>query len=532
MSGILLPGQENQPPQDDDGNAGGGLILPSGYESKQAPKPVESIPVDDPSAPDAAASAQASGEQPEGADNASPQAEAGQPQLDIKYPPSGAQVQCPNCGASYTTPVFTIIDLGADPALKSPLLGGQINMAMCQSCGAAGQLSVPLMIHVPEEEFLGVFVPQGGGINDVESQRVIGNLTQQIMRDLPQEDRKGYMLQPQQFFDWNRMVEKLWGFEGVTPEMLRRQSEQSNLVQSLLRIGNDDGALQIAADRNKELIDRDFFTIIEQMAMSMSAQGQNQAAQGLMVMHEKLIGMTDTGKEILEQRERVQAVVEQITPETSREDLLQLMIDSWATEDGEQVVSTLTMAMGPALDYDFLMQLTQKIDSTSTDEEKQSLEEMRELILEIQQQQKQSQQAAIQQMQAVLQEILQAEDTEAELRKYAAAIDENFLGILAANIQSAQESNAAAAVQRLTAVYNQAMAIFQEKLPPEVRFLQNLMATPDQAAAKKMLQDNRQMLTKDLLETMATLEGQMRDAERTEQADKLKSLRSQASLML
>lgn len=526
MSGILLPGQENQPPKDDAGSgSGGGLILPKGYESKnQAPKPVESIPVEESAPADTAAA-------PEAATEAR-QPEAGQPQIQLKYPPSGAQVQCPNCGTTYTTPIFTIIDLGADPALKSPLLGGQINTAVCQSCGAAGQLSVPLMIHVPEENFLGVFAPQGGGINDAETQRIIGNLTQQLMRDLPQEERKGYMLQPQQFFDWTRMVEKLWGFEGVTPEMLRRQSDQSNLIQSLLRIGNDDTALKIAADRGKALIDRDFFTIIEQMAMSMSSQGQGQAAQGLMGLHEKLIGMTETGKEILAQRERVQNLVEQITPETTRTDILDMMITAWPTEDGEEVVSTLTMGMGAALDYEFLMELTQRIEQAPTDEETESLSEMRDLILEIQGQQKQSQQAAVQQMQALLQEVLQSQDTEATLRQYAAAIDENFLALLSANIQSAQEKNAAAAIQRLTQVYNQAMTIFQEKLPPEVRLLQGLMATPDQAAAKKMLQENRSMISRELIETMSGLETQMRGAGRAEQADKLKSLRSQAALML
>ena len=262
MSGILLPGQENRPPQGDDSPAGGedsGLILPKGYSSKQAeaPKPVEAQPLTpEPTASESEAAAPATDDQAQ-------QPQGQQPQIDLKYPPSGLQVQCPSCSTPYATPVFTIIDLGADLALKTPLLGGQINMAQCPSCGAAGMLSAPLMIHVPEEEFLGVYVPQGGGMDNLQSQKLIGDLTQQLMRDLPTEERKGYILQPQQFFDWNRLIEKIWGFEGVTPEMLRRQAEQSNLVQSLMRLANDDSALELAAERNKELIDRDFFTLIE-----------------------------------------------------------------------------------------------------------------------------------------------------------------------------------------------------------------------------------------------------------------------------
>ena len=48
---------------------------------------------------------------------------------------------------------------------------------------------------------------------------------------------------------------------------------------------------------------------------------------------------------------------------------------------------------------------------------------------------------AVQQVQALLQEVLQASDTEAALRQYAPAIDENFLALLAANIKAAEEKN-------------------------------------------------------------------------------------------
>ena len=531
MSGILLPGQENRPPQGDDSPAGGedsGLILPKGYSSKQAeaPKPVEAQPLTpEPTVSESEAAAPATDDQAQ-------QPEGQQPQIDLKYPPSGLQVQCPSCSTPYATPVFTIIDLGADPALKTPLLGGQVNMAQCPSCGAAGMLSAPLMIHVPEEEFLGVYVPQGGGMDNLQSQKLIGDLTQQLMRDLSTEERKGYILQPQQFFDWNRLIEKIWGFEGVTPEMLRRQAEQSNLVQSLMRLANDDSALELAAERNKELIDRDFFTLIEQMAMTMGNQGQAQAAQGLMVLHQKLLGITDAGKEVLAQRERVQTILQKITPESTRSDLLNLMIETWPTDDGEEVVTSIVMSAGRALDYEFLMELAQRIEKAETPEQAESLGEMRDLILEMQAQQKQSQEAMVQQIQAVLQEVLQADDSEAALRQYASAIDENFLGMLSVNIQSAQQNNATAAVQRLTNIYNQAMAIYQEKLPPQVRFLQALMAAPDLAEAKKLLQENRNMLNKELVETMSRLEEQMREAKRDEQADRLKSLRGQVSLML
>ena len=81
-------------------------------------------------------------------------------------------------------PVFTIIDLGVNPELGPAILGGQVNMAMCPQCGAGGALGAPLMVHDPAHEFLGVYVPPTG-VDDVQRQRIIGDLTQTLMRRLP-----------------------------------------------------------------------------------------------------------------------------------------------------------------------------------------------------------------------------------------------------------------------------------------------------------------------------------------------------------
>ena len=53
--------------------------------------------------------------------------------------------------------------------------------------------------------------PSAGGMNDMQAQRIIGDLTQTLMRKLPAESRRGYMLQAKQFFDWQRFTEVLWG---------------------------------------------------------------------------------------------------------------------------------------------------------------------------------------------------------------------------------------------------------------------------------------------------------------------------------
>jgi len=211
------------------------------------------------------------------------------------------------------------------------------------------------------------------------------------MRDLPTEARKGYLLQPQQFFDWGRLIEVLWGFEGVTPEMLRRNADQRAQLQNLLKLVNDDSALKIGIERSGDLIDRDFFTMLEQMVMMMSQQGQQQAAQGLLVLREKLLEMTPAGAEVKQLQERAQAVLEKISTLTSHADLASLLIDTWNEEDGEAIVGSVAVAAAPALDYQFLMVLTERMDAAKDDDERASLEDLRDLIVQIQAEQQQSQ---------------------------------------------------------------------------------------------------------------------------------------------
>ena len=178
------------------------------------------------------------------------------------------------------------------------------------------------------------------------------------------------------------------------------------------------------------------------------------------------------------------------------------------------------------------MLVSQQIESSTDPEERARLEELRQLMTSMQEQQTQSRQAVAQQVQQILQEVLQATDPEAKLREFAEYIDENFLGVLAANIQAAQRNNSLAAARRLQKVYEQAMAVVQESMPPQMQLLNQLLTAPDKAALNQLLQEHRNLLNREFVETLKELEGQMRQSNRQEIADRIKSLRAQISLMV
>jgi len=523
MSGILLPGQEKKPTP-----TGGGIELPQGFSRRRekseeppaAPKPVESAPAETVAPP---------AEEITPAEGATP----GQPKLDLLFPPTGAQIRCPSCGTSYVVPVFNIVDLGVNPELKAPLLSGQINVAACPSCGAGGPLGTLLMVHEPNHQFLGVFVPgqPQAGKGELQQQKAIGDLTQTLMRKLPTEARKGYMLQPKQFHDWQRFMEQMWEFEGVTPEMMRRQRNQSELLQRLAGLADDPKALELVLQRSSDLIDRDFFALLDRLMMLSSQQGQG-GTEILLRLRTQLLELTEVGKVIKQQQDKVREILADLTANTTREELLEKILTAWRQTDGREIVGGLLGAIAPMFDYQFLMLVSQRIESESNPEDHARLEELRQLIVTLQEQQMQSRQTMVQQVQQVLQEVLQATDPVAKLREFADYIDENFLNVLAANIQAAQRNNSSAAARRLQQIYEQAMTIVQESMPDEMRLLNQLISAPDKATTNKLLQENRKSLTKEFVETLKELEGQMREGSRPEIADRLKSLRAQITLMI
>jgi hypothetical protein len=521
MSGILLPGQENKPASDIK------IELPGGFSSRrkgEEPKPEE-------------APAESTAETPE--QPAEPPAEAGtparggrgQPQIDLLFPPTGVQIRCPNCGNTYAVPLFSIIDLGVNPELKGPLLSGQVNVAVCPNCGAGGPLGAPLLIHEPDHQFLGVFAPASAQNLDVQQQKAIGDLTQTLMRKLPQEARKGYMLQPRQFADWNQLMEQLWEFEGVTPEMLRRQRNQGELLQRAVALANDRKALELAIQqRGADLVDRDFFALLDRYIVMANGQGQN--AEPLLQLRNQLLEITPAGRQIKERQEKVRGILQGLGANTTRDQLLDTILNAWQGDEGREIASALVLAVTPLLDYQFLMTVSQRLEAATDETERQRLDELRQLIMTVQQQQTQAQQAVVQQVQQVLQEVLQAPDLGEALRQYADFIDETFLSVLAANIQAAQRNNATAAARRLQQVYDAAMALVQESLPEEMQLINQLLNAPDKAALTKLLQEHRPKLNKEFVSSLKVLETDMRDAGRGEVADRLKSLRAQISLMV
>ena len=262
----------------------------------------------------------------------------------------------------------------------------------CPQCGAGGPLSAPLMIHDPSHEFLGVYTPPTG-IDDMQRQKMIGDLTQALMRRLPQEQRRGYMLQPKQYMDWQRFMEKLWEFQGVTPEMLRRQRLQTDALQSLVRLADDPQALSIAIERNRDLIDRQFFALLDRLMVMVSGQGDPQAAEQMMALRNTLLEETEAGRRSRCYRTR-SARARRHSHNATRDDVLDALLAAWNGDDGRDVASAAAFSLGRVLDYQFLLAIAGRLEQTTDADTHARLEELRAMVIEMQDQQRQNVQAS------------------------------------------------------------------------------------------------------------------------------------------
>lgn len=449
---------------------------------------------------------------------------AGQ-QIELTFPPQVVGINCPSCGTPYPAQVFNIVDVGQDPVLKSVILSGQLNVAICPNCRTGGSIATSLLYHDPAHEFLGVYVPEQVAIS--EQQKTIGDLSRRLMDRLPQEARRGYMLNPRQFLSYQSLLEAILENEGVTKEMLERQRSQIALLQDAMTALSDPEGLRLLAQERDEDMDDQFFALLQRVAESTAAAGEEEEARQLLALRERLVELTTWGKGVQKQR----AAIAQLKPDTTVEELVQIVISA----DDERVVDALILAARPLVNYQFYQILTQQIESATNQDntaEAERLSKLREHILAFSKQLDEVERASVQQYSQVLSTILASDDIERAVRESAAYIDQNFLAVLMANLQEAERQGATAAVRRLQEVWEAAMALVEEQAPPELQLINKLLAADGSNATRRILSENREQVTAEFIEALSSLIEDMSDQDSAELVARLKQIRSQAQLML
>ncbi|MFZ6028430.1 MAG: CpXC domain-containing protein [Chloroflexota bacterium] len=431
------------------------------------------------------------------------------------------QIACPNCRQPAVAEIEQLFDVGADPQAKQRLLSGQSNVVQCPSCGYAGMLATPVVYHDPEKELLLTFSPPEMGMKLEEQERILGPLIKKAVDSLPNEKRKAYLFRPQSMFTFQGLVERILEADGITKEMIQAQQKKLQLIQRLLKVTADDVLAEIVKQEGS-LMDAEFFALLGRVAEASMMGGDRNAAQSLVALQQKLLPLTEYGRDVQAQSEEVQAAIKSLQDlgqNLSRESLLDLLVQA----SSDIRVEALTSMARPAMDYAFFQLLSEKIAKASG-AEKDKLTALCERLLLLTREIDLQIEARADQSRQLLEAILAEPDIEAAMQQaiQAQAVDDFFMRALSEAQQAARQ---AADLDRLGKLGKVSKVLEEASTPPpELEFVQQLLDTEDEAAMKARLDANRDKITPEFMEMMAALLSQPQAANDPELSQRLQQL--------
>lgn len=444
------------------------------------------------------------------------------------------QISCPRCQSPMIADVHQVIDVGQQPELKQRLLSGQINVAVCPSCGAAGQLSTPIVYHDPKHELFMLYVPTEMDMNQMEREQWIGRLTRQVVDNLPPEQRKGYLFQPQQIINMETFMEKVLETEGVTKEMIERQKKQSQLLQTLIR-ADKDVQDHLIKERASE-IDETFFAMLQQYLDQAGQMQDEKQLVRLTNLRAKLMTETAAGRRL----EKQQVAMKKLSVAAQKQgglttELLRDHVLSY--EEDEELMQALVVSLAAqgALPYEFFQLVTDMIDEkqqAGNQAVADRLARVRDEALSIQNEMRQQSQQVVEAASKVLYQIMNAPDTETAVQQHIEAIDDVFMYVLSARLAQAEQQGNEAEANALNQIHQIIVQQMESQLPPEVMLLNALLEAETDETRRQLLDENQALVSPNLMQIIDMVGQQLAQSNQPELNGRLQQIKGMVQARL
>ncbi len=431
------------------------------------------------------------------------------------------QISCPNCGTPYMADIHQIIDVGRQPQLKEMLLSGQLNFAVCPNCGAGGRIATPLLYHDPAHDLFMVHVPQEMNLDQVRREELVGRMVQQVVNQTPMEKRRGYMLQPQTMLTMQSFLEKVWGTEGVTPEMLARQQKQVELLRTLATSSPD--VQDFLINERKSEIDETFFGILRAQIDATSQMNDSNLVNSLLNLQARLMTQTEVGRRLEKQQIALHALNRDakkaggLSPELLANHVI-------ANAEDESLVQAIALTGQAALNYEFFAKLTAEAEEREKSGDKagaQTLSRVRDQLLEMQREMQEATRKVLGEAQAALDEIMAADNLEEAIINNSGRIDEAFLHVLEARLAHAEQTGRREETEKLRRIQEFILSQMQGDTPPELQLLTQLVSAPSKADREQLMSAMPELLTEQLVEIIDLLRQQARTSGQGDLAGRL-----------
>lgn len=431
------------------------------------------------------------------------------------------QIQCPNCGTPYRAEVHQVIDVGRHPELKAALLSGQLNVAVCPSCGTSGQLASALVYHDPAHELLMIHVPQELNLDQIQREEYVGRLTREVVDNTPQEQRRAYMLQPMTMFTMQSFMEKVLETEGITKEMIARQQKQAELLNTLVRADNDviDHLLRERAGE----IDEIFFAMLRQYIDAASQMNDDKQLIPLINLQAKLMTETEVGRRL----ERQQIMLHKLNQDAKASGGLTpavLLKHVLENQEDPAAIDALTQVGMGAMTYEFFSGLTAEIEKQTlagNDDAAQRLTAIRDDLLQVREEVQTQTRQILDDAGEILDVILDADNMKQSLSEHLDSIDDAFMYVLAARMDRAESQGSTEELEKLNQLRELIVEQIEGQTPPEVQLLNKLVRANSDDERQKLIEENQEMLSPDLITVVDALIEQAESSGQQELADRL-----------
>jgi len=443
-------------------------------------------------------------------------------------------IQCANCRQPVNAIVESIVDAAQDPQAKVRLLTGRLNVVRCPNCGAPNTVMTPLLYHDPTKELLIAYVPMELGLTKDAQEKVVGDMMRELTSELPQGAFKGYMFQPRQAISLQGLIDQILQADGVTPEMMEEQRARVRLIETFLQTPEED--LPALVEQHDDQIDSRFFQTMSLMTQQIAQDGRADLAEQMLQVQSRIAELSTFGRQLIEQEINQEVAVRDVAEtinalgeNAQRSDFVNLAIQY--AEDDERLQALVGLVRHPVMDYEFFQELTARI-SQAPAAERESLEALRDRLLELTAMVDQQTEMVLQGAARLLQAILVSDDPDEVIRQNLQAFDYTFMQVLAANIQEAERQGDINAAARLKSVYERIVNILQEAMPPELRFINELLSTQSETDALALIHERAGDFGETLLEAMDVVEQQLAGRGEPGLVQKLAFLRDAAGQVL
>jgi hypothetical protein len=423
-----------------------------------------------------------------------------------------------------TATIEQLFDVAQDPGAKRRFLSGRFNLIQCPNCRFQGQAATPIVYHDPDKELLMSFVPMELGLPQPEQERIIGKLVNEVINKLPQEKRKGYLLNPKAALTLQGMMDRVLEGEGITREMLDAQKAKAQLVQQLLT-APEEQLPALAKERDADL-DLAFFQILSASIEAQAVEGNQNGAQRLLNLRNRLLELSSFGAQARQRQQVLEDTARELQglgDRLTRDKLLELVLKA---ESDDRLAAYVSFAR-PGMDYAFFEALTRRVDKAQG-AEKDRLGHVRDHLLQLTQEVDQAAKAQMEEASQVLRQLMEAPDLEKTLMENLPRIDEAFMAVLNLNLDAAQKSGRPDVLARLQTIQDAVMQLMQEAAPPEIKFVNELMQIEDETVAAAVLKKRSSEINQQLVDIMLQLAENLRQQGQPEMAGRLDNLRGVA----